>query len=499
MTTNDLKIPFVKKFEDGGDFYVYDVNTNRIIEVDKPTFDIIDEYEISNVEQLEIKFREKINPIELKRSIAEINSAREEHGLFSTFRPETVTMGSRNADDVKKLHRFGLNQLVLEITRQCNLNCRYCSASGKYADHETSQIHMNSATWRQAVDFFCQRTDSYQEPFITFYGGEPLLKFDVIKEIVEYVNSRYKDKKYNFNLTTNGTVLNKKIYNFFVENDFSVMVSLDGLKEVNDRYRLFKNGRGTFKRIMNNLEFMKKQNPEYFYRQVSIACVFSPPFDKRDEIINFFSSQAVFDKIRENMRSNLVDTRETSFIEDFGLEEDMAALQNIEEKDIERIKEKILGNRLSSLTIEKNKIYSILYNLSRRHKKGLRKQVQPLGACHIGLKRVFIRPDGSFYICERSGKEYKIGSLDTGFDYHQIAHYYTVLEDKLKDCRNCWAQLFCERCWVQLGNIEEFEGERKERFCLYNKNAIIKAFKLYVQLLRENPDSLKVFKAPAEN
>jgi len=146
MVDNYSKKPFVKKFEDGGNYYVYDVNTNRIIEVDKPVYDIIDEYEHGNVQQIKAKFREKLNPIELKRSIEEINSAKEEHGLFSTFRSETVTMGPKNADDVKRLHRFGLNQLVLEIIRQCNLNCRYCTASGKYADHRTSQAQMNSKT-----------------------------------------------------------------------------------------------------------------------------------------------------------------------------------------------------------------------------------------------------------------------------------------------------------------------------------------------------------------
>jgi uncharacterized protein len=154
----------------------------------------------------------------------------------------------------------------------------------------------------------------------------------------------------------------------------------------------------------------------------------------------------------------------------------------------------ILARDLSNLTIEKSTIHSILKNLARKPIKRLHEHSQPLGACHIGLRRVFVRTNGDFYVCERSGDDYKIGSVDTGFDYETIAGYYRKLEEVLADCRNCWAISYCDRCWAVMGDIYKFIGEEKEKFCSYQKTLIEKAFKAYTELLREDPDCLKVLK-----
>ncbi|MCP5106173.1 MAG: radical SAM protein, partial [bacterium] len=241
MRVNDTAKPFIKKFSDEGFFYIYDVNTNQVVEVEKTVYDIIDEYQ----------YKDKNTP-GLKQSLEEIENARAEHGLFSNFRPKKVTLGLRTADAVKKLHEKGLKQLILELTRGCNLNCGYCSTAGKYSGPDTSQIHMTREQCRKAVDFFCQRNGDIQQSFITFYGGEPLLRLDLIKYTVQYVKKKRGGEKYSFNLTTNGTLLNKENLDFFIGNDFFLMVSLDGPETVNDRYRRFKNGKGTFKSILKN-------------------------------------------------------------------------------------------------------------------------------------------------------------------------------------------------------------------------------------------------------
>jgi uncharacterized protein len=99
------------------------------------------------------------------------------------------------------------------------------------------------------------------------------------------------------------------------------MVSLDGPEQINDRYRRFKNGNGTFKRIMRALKFIREYNKEYYSSRVNISSVLSPPFDKIDEILDFFSNDKILDEIKGNIRSNIIDIGDTSFIEDFGLEE----------------------------------------------------------------------------------------------------------------------------------------------------------------------------------
>lgn len=500
MTTNNAKKPFIKKFSHDGSFYIYDVNTNQIVEVEKSVYDIIEEYEPGNIDFIEAKYRENYDIAELKNSHEKITTAGKEHGLFSNFRPQKVTLGIREPQDVKKLHKQGLRQIILEITRSCNLCCSYCNAAGKYADAAMRPREMNKDNCRQSIDFFCQRSQDSEEPFISFYGGEPLLRIDLIRELVEYVKTKYGNDKYNFNITTNGTLLNKEIMSFCILHNIRLMVSLDGPEKINNRYRVYRkdgNSSGTFPIIMKNLAFIKNYDNAYYKRNVSISSVLAPPFDDIEETLEFFSRHETFSEIRNGngINSSFVDTSNTTFFEDFGLQESMMGLSSVYDRFLERLKEAILDNDMQRLTIEKSVIHSILNNLAMRSIKRIYNFVHPLGACHIGLRRVFVNTAGDFYICERSGDNYKIGCIETGFDFERIAGYYRKLEEVMEGCRDCWALNHCDRCWAQLGSIDEFTGNRKEQFCASNKYLIEKAFKVYTELLKIGPDSLKVFAA----
>ncbi|MCP5107183.1 MAG: radical SAM protein, partial [bacterium] len=468
--------PFIKKFKHHGLCYIYDVNTNQIVEIDQPVYDIIDQYGENNGGQIDPKLK------------TQIENARKEYGLFSDFRPKIVSMGVRGADSVKKLHqKYGLNQLLLELTTDCNLNCRYCNTSGKYAPEGAHNNHMTWETCKKAVDFFCARAQSEEEPAISFYGGEPVKRFDLIKKTVHYVKQTHGPGKYHFNLTTNGTLLNKEMIDFFIRNDFLLAVSLDGPESVTDRYRLTRDGKGAFHTIMKNLEFLESYNNDYYSRNVSISGVLAPPFDNIDDILDFFSTNQTLAPLKANgaIRSSLVNTAGTSFIKDFDLESSLEGYKNVFNIFIQRLKAAVLGNRLTDLTIEKNDVHSILRNLAKRPIKKQHECSQPLGACHIGLRRLFVKTGGVFQICERAGDQYTIGHIDTGFDYERIAGYYRKFEEVLSDCRDCWALNHCERCWVHVGNLDQFTGKKKEEFCTSSKQTIETAFNVYTGLLSQ--------------
>jgi len=245
---------------------------------------------------------------------------------------------------------------------------------------------------------------------------------------------------------------------------------------------------------MENLAFLKQYNSNFFSRNVSIFSVLAPPFEL-DEIISFFSNDKTLCELRNKgkIRLGIVDTRETTFLEDFNLEERIHEYRGVFYKLVESLKKLILEKRLDKITFEKNTILPILKNLALRPLKKLYDYMPPLGACHIGLRRVFVNTNGDFYICERVIDHTKIGSVDNGFDYETIAAYYRKLEEMLEDCKNCWAILHCERCWAHLGNLDEFHGKNKEEFCSSNKKIIEIAFKAYTELLREDPDCFKAF------
>lgn len=486
--------PFIEKFSDNGFFFIYDVNTNQIVEVDQVIYEIIDSYDENQLDTLETQFNQVYGPAVTQHSLDEIKKAITQYGLFSNFRPEKITMGIRNIEDIKEIHNHGLKQLVLELTRDCNLNCSYCQTSGKYASRAHSPMHMPASTCQDAVDFFCERTAPGEEAYITFYGGEPLLQFTLMKDTVDYVKKKVNSHQYKFNLTTNGTLLTQEHLDFFIRNDFSVMVSLDGPELINNRYRVFKDGTGTFNRIINTLDFIKSVDKDYFTRNVSISSVFSPPYDQVTTLIDFFSTHPTLHEIKEKTRLSAVNTAGCTFLEDFGLTKSIKDINSAEEIFISRLRQAILSGDINLLTIEKKKVYSVLFNLSRRPIKQLYPYVQPLGACHIGLRRLFVDVDGRFNICERVPGCYQVGSVDRGFDYPRIVNYYQEFDLLINNCKECWALNHCERCWAIIGDLEKFSGKTKEEFCANNQKTIKKAFTLYTRLIKENPECLKVFK-----
>ena len=122
---------------------------------------------------------------------------------------------------------------------------------------------MSWDTAKKAIDFFLKRNIELPEIIIGFYGGEPLLEFDLIKKCVEYVESIVEGKKVFFNITTNGTLLTDEVVDFFVEKDFKLSISLDGSQKEHDVNRKFRDGSGSFNTIINNIKRIKTRYPQY--------------------------------------------------------------------------------------------------------------------------------------------------------------------------------------------------------------------------------------------
>jgi len=493
VKNTNVSPPFIKKFSDNGCCFIFDVNTNQVVELEKPVYDIIDNYGKESADQLITRFRNVYEPSIIKQGIAEIENARGKLGLFSGFRPKKVTLGIKTTEGLKKVHETGLTQLVLQVTTDCNQDCGYCYTSGKYSHKNRPLSFMTVETCKKAIDFFCQRTAPKEEAFISFYGGEPLLGFPLIKEAARYALGKKGSTKYQFSMTTNGTLLNKEIIDFLIEHDVSLLVSLDGPEIVNDRYRFFKNGGGTFNQVMKNLEYIKQCDNRYFSGKIGISCVLAPPYNTMGDILDFFSTNETMKPLKHRMRSSPVDARDTTFFEDNQLKE-MEGLKVVEDKFKNSLKKAILERDLDGLTIERRKLYTILYNLARRPIKKLYEYVHPFGTCHIGLKRLFVDVSGNFNICERVQKKFRIGSIDKGFDFEQIARYYLEYDELMEDCSDCWAMNHCERCWATIGQLEERNSEEKEKYCSLNRAIVGKALIFYTQLLREDPGCLKVFK-----
>jgi uncharacterized protein len=144
---------------------------------------------------------------------------------------------------------FPLQTLVLNVTNQCNLSCQYCYEFGedKIATPEGKKKFMDVETAQSSVDYLLAQSEGRRSVHITFFGGETLMNFPLLRHVVDYSRDQAGRKGVNidFSLTTNATLLTPAIIDFLAENHVGVTVSIDGPKEMNDKFRVFSNGRGS--------------------------------------------------------------------------------------------------------------------------------------------------------------------------------------------------------------------------------------------------------------
>ena len=156
-----------------------------------------------------------------------------------------------------------VGNLVLQVTQDCNLRCKYCVYSGNYYNRVHSKHKMSEEIALRAVDFFMERSSAVESPIIGFYGGEPFLEFGLIKKVVNYVNDTYADRNCGFNLTTNLTLLNDEIIKFVIKNNVHIMISIDGPEQIQNRNRVFESGKGSFDTVVEKAKKFKEANKDF--------------------------------------------------------------------------------------------------------------------------------------------------------------------------------------------------------------------------------------------
>ena len=192
-----------------------------------------------------------------------------------------------------QLFRYGLLQMILGVTEECNLACRYCVFSDVYSNtRNSSPKKMTIQTAKKALDYYMQlleegkKYNPVRDPSLGFYGGEPLLNFDLIRQSVTYLLETYPDEKISYHITTNGTLLTDEIIDFLIKNRFSISISLDGPENEHDRNRVYANGKGTFKDVIKNIKKIR----DLHYEKLQILTVFDINTSSVSRIAKIFQS-----------------------------------------------------------------------------------------------------------------------------------------------------------------------------------------------------------------
>jgi uncharacterized protein len=357
----------------------------------------------------------------------------------------------------KYILREGLLQLTLSVTENCNLACKYCCYSDFYPDTRSSSTKkMNFLTAKAALDYYAalleagKRFNPKRDPSIGFYGGEPLLNFELIKQCVSYFSTTYPNIKPQYAITTNGTLLDAEKRAFLIAHNFSIAVSIDGPREEHDRKRVYRDGTGTFDDIMENVKPILNSG----YSKCHSICV----FDWKSDL---FTLQEFFNR-KDIPRPSVVTLPNTNdgcmYYKQFTPEDYKKFLETdanafnwyiCRKKDIGN--EDTFFDQIFGLQAGK-RLYSVPALID-----GTTWIVPYTGACVPGRK-IFVDVEGNFHICERINHTFPIGNASTGLDFAKIVKVIEDYRACLDRCPSCTTQKLCGECYCAFAAEGKFRS-----------------------------------------
>ena len=412
----------VHQYKLNGYNIVLDSCSGSIHAVDEVAYDIIEKFKQESPEQivreLLVKYadREDVTEEELYACIADVAALEKAGKLFTpdTFADMAGTFKERSGDVVKAL--------CLHVAHTCNLNCSYCFASqGKY---HGDRALMSFEVGKRALDFLIENSGHRTNLEVDFFGGEPLMNWDVVKQLVAYARTQEEPhhKKFRFTLTTNGMLIDDDVIDFANREMSNVVLSLDGRKEIHDRLRVDYAGNGSYDRIVPRFQkLVASRGGKNYYMRGTFTHA-NPDF-----------------------------TKDVFHMADLGFTElsmepvvcapgDPAALTA---EDLEIVKEQyeILAKDMLRREKEGKPITFYHYMLDLTGGPCVYKRIS---GCGSGTEYMAVTPWGDLYPCHQfvGEEKYKLGNIWDGVTN-------TALREEFRSC-NAYARKECDDCWARL-------------------------------------------------
>jgi uncharacterized protein len=384
----------------------------------------------------------------------------------------------------------GFTQLILSVTENCNFRCKYCYYYSGMYDYAPifNRKNMNFDIAKKAVDYYFNnifqvlKYNPYRKPCVTFYGGEPLLNFDLIKSIVTYIRKKFPNINVLYNITTNGYLLTKDIVDFLIDNDFYIAVSLDGYKENHDRNRTTIKGQKTFDKILQNLEYIRFHYPRYFYENISLICCYDWKTDlfKLEE---FFSTNKNLPPL---VRVNAAAPYFSKYYQIFTKEDFLnhqCQIQKLKDVYFEQIKKKKKTSAFLDIFFGSN-YRTLLIREKITKSKGVFNFLH--GSCVPGVK-IFIDTDGNFHICEKVNYSFPIGNIEEGLNYKKIIQVLNKYKEEITyECKKCPISRLCTMCFATFMTNNRFSKDPENICELLIKQTLSDFSELY-SLLESDP------------
>lgn len=420
----------IHQYKNNGFHIIMDVNSGSVHSVDPVMYDAVEiaaglmpelEKPEALPEKVRLEIRDRLTPVygeaEVGEALEEIQALIDREELF------TKDVYHDYVVDFKK-RKTVVKALCLHVAHDCNLACRYCFA--EEGEYHGRRALMSFEVGKKALDFLIANSGNRRNLEVDFFGGEPLMNWEVVKQLVAYGRSQEKEhnKNFRFTMTTNGVLLNDEIMDFCNREMSNVVMSLDGRREVNDKMRPFRNGKGSYELIVP--KFQK----------------FAALRGKRDYYI-----RGTFTRNNLDFSKDVLEFADLGFT-NMSIEPVVAKPEDdysIREEDLPQILKEY--DRLAVEYIKRRKegkgFNFFHFNIDLNQGPCVAKR---LSGCGSGTEYLAVTPWGDFYPCHQFVGEEKflLGNVDTGVTNTQLRDEFKLCNVYAKDkCRDCFARFYC--------------------------------------------------------
>ncbi|MEE1065083.1 MAG: thioether cross-link-forming SCIFF peptide maturase [Acutalibacteraceae bacterium] len=414
----------IHQYQLGGYNIVLDICSGSVHVVDEVAYDIIALFENNSkgkiIEEISAKYadRSDVTADDIVECYEQVVALKESGRLFApdTFEPVAGNLKAKTSGVIKAL--------CIHIAHTCNLNCSYCFASqGKY---HGDRAMMSLEVGKRALDFLVENSGSRRNLEVDFFGGEPLMNFDVVKQMVEYARSIEKEhnKNFRFTLTTNGMLIDDDVIDFANREMSNVVLSLDGRKEIHDRYRVDYTGKGSWETIVPKFQkLVEARGGKNYYMRGTFTHA-NPDF---------------LNDIKQMLDLGFT---ELSMEPVVCADDDPSALT---QEDLPIVLEQY--EKLAELMRKRDKegkpftFYHYMIDLT-----GGPCIYKRISGCGSGTEYMAVTPWGDLYPCHQfvGEEKFKLGDIWQGVTNHETVDEFASCNVYARpECKDCWAKLYC--------------------------------------------------------
>jgi uncharacterized protein len=461
-------------FRTEAQWYLYDTATNRILPIDE---DFARHLELGEFSRAELR---------------ELTSDR--HG--GVLQP-TSTLPMQLAPRLSQVEhtvQTGCQQLVLELTRDCNLRCRYCVYSGAQPGKRgLGKETMTLQTALAAVDYLAAHSSAKSRVAVGFFGGEPLLAADLIRRTTAHARKALRGKELILSVTTNGTLLSREMMAFLVDNEFSTLVSMDGPREMHDQYRVFAGaGKGSFDLIMSRIREFREAYPTYCRDRLRLTMVL-PPGTDYPRLVKWLGDN----DLTAGHAGPIAD--DTGHYDAAYRAQPVTGVAELRDEFIAAGVSGTLGARRAEagFALQARLFSPSMLALHRRPvptspgDRTIRR-----GMCVPGCERLFVDCTGELYPCEKTDgqRHVHLGHISTGVD---VAKAYRILQEFHaflgSACASCWMWRICRACLPGPSLGHGYDRGKAQEMCKSLRTEMTDMLQVYCAILERNPAGLDCY------